>query len=138
MKPQDEAQIYELMTQLKGDPLPYAQFERVFAAYLADESVRCIVAREDENVLGFASVHTRMLMHHASPVSELQELVVAESCRGRGIGSALLEAAKREAVRRKSPQLELCCNLKNTAAQGFYERSGMSWTHRKYLWKPEK
>lgn len=87
MRPQDEAQIYELMTQLKGDPLPYAQFERVFAAYLADESVRCIVAREDENVLGFASVHTRMLMHHASPVSELQELVVAESCRGRGIAA---------------------------------------------------
>ncbi|MDO4356878.1 MAG: GNAT family N-acetyltransferase [Clostridia bacterium] len=138
MRPEDATQVYDLMTQLEGgQPLPRAGFERAFAAYLADADVKCIVARDGERILGFASVHTRLLMHHAAPVSELQELVVADGCRGRGLGKMLLDAARREAVRRGSPQLELCCNRNNESADGFYRHCGMTWTHRKYLWRAD-
>ena len=138
MRREDMEQVYALMTQLEGgESLPRAGFECAFDAYLTDPDVAGIVVREAERICGFASVHTRLLMHHAAPVSELQELVVAEDCRGQSLGRMLLDAARQEAIRRGSPQLELCCNRNNAPAHEFYQHCGIQWTHKKYLWRPE-
>lgn len=133
----DRKQVYGLMNELEGGQLSCCAFDRAFNAYMDDPDVHCIVAREDGRVIGFASIHIRMLMHHAAPVAELQELIVSESYRGRGLGKQLLETAKQLTRRNGSPQLEVCCNVRNIAGQAFYQHCGMELSHWKYLWKPE-
>lgn len=135
--PEDREQVYALMTELEGEVLPRDRFDRAFDAYLQDEGIHCVVARDGECVMGFISVHSRWLMHHASPVCEVQELIVSAEYRGKGIGKELLNAAKRIAEKGGSPQLEVCCNVRNCSGQKFYESCGMKWSHKKYIWKPE-
>lgn len=137
MRTADRQQVYGLMNELEGEQLDCGAFDRAFDAYMDDPDVHCVVVREDGRAIGFASVHVRMLMHHAAPVAELQELIVGEAYRGKGLGKQLLETAKRIAQINGSPQLEVCCNVKNVAGQAFYQRCGMGLSHKKYLWKPE-
>ena len=135
--PEDREQVYALMTELEEEMLPRDRFDRAFDAYLQDEGVHCVVAREGNRAVGFISVHARWLMHHAAPVCEVQELIVSAGCRGKGIGRELLNAAKQIAETIGSPQLEVCCNVRNCSGQKFYESCGMEWSHKKYIWKPE-
>lgn len=135
--PEDREQVYALMTELEGEVLPRDRFDRAFDAYLQDEGIHCMVARDGKCVIGFISVHSRWLMHHVSPVCEVQELIVSAEYRGKGIGKELLNAAKRIAEKGGSPQLEVCCNVGNCSGQKFYESCGMKWSHKKYIWKPE-
>ena len=137
LRPEDREQIYALMTELEGEVLPRDRFDRAFDAYLQDEGIHCAVAREGACAVGFISVHSRWLMHHAAPVCEVQELIVSAEYRGKGIGRALLNAAKRIAETIGSPQLEVCCNVRNCSGQRFYESCGMKWSHKKYIWQPE-
>jgi len=137
LRPEDREQVYALMTELEGEALPRNQFDRAFDAYMQDEGIHCAVARDGECAIGFISVHSRWLMHHAAPVCEVQELIVTAGYRGKGVGSELLNAAKRIAEKVGSPQLEVCCNAANSSGQKFYESCGMKWSHKKYIWKPE-
>ena len=135
--PEDREQVYALMAELEGEVLPRDRFDRAFDAYIQDEGIHCVVAREGNRAAGFISVHARWLMHHAAPVCEVQELIVSAGYRGKGIGKGLLNEAKRIAEKVGSPQMEVCCNVANSDGQTFYESCGMKWSHKKYIWKPE-
>ena len=137
LRPDDREAVYALMTELEGEVLPGDRFDWAFDAYLQDEGIHCAVAREGKNAVGFISVHSRWLMHHAAPVCEVQELIISAGYRGKGIGRELLNAAKRIVETIGGPQPEVCCNVRNCSGQKFYESCGMKWSHKKYIWKPE-
>ena len=51
-------------------------------------------------------------------------MVVAESARGEGAGTRLLEAMEEALLARGATRLELTSNLKRTDAHAFYEKRG--------------
>jgi ribosomal protein S18 acetylase RimI-like enzyme len=56
----------------------------------------------------------------------IDDLVVAESARSKGIGAYLLSEAKKLASAEGCAQLRLCTGIQNERGKSFYERNGLS------------
>ena len=131
-RPEHFPQIYSLICELEEAPLDRAKLEAVYLRNLTDPGIHYLIALENGGAAGFASVHVQCLLHHGGKIAELQEIVVAESRRGQGIGSLLFSEAEKTARTAGCLQLEVCCNRKRTASHRFYERQGMAASHFKF------
>lgn len=63
----------------------------------------------------------------------IDDLVVKEGYRSRGLGAKLLEFAENEARKRACKGLRLCTGVTNTSGKKFYERNG--WIARAIAYK---
>ena len=131
-RPEHFPQIYSLICELEEAPLDRTKLEAVYLQNLADPNIHYLIALENGGAAGFASVHVQCLLHHGGKIAELQEIVVAESRRGQGIGSLLFSEAEKTARAAGCLQLEGCCNRKRTDSHRFYERQGMVASHFKF------
>ena len=131
-RPEPFPQIYSLICELEEAPLDRTKLEAVYLQNLADPNIHYLIALENGGAAGFASVHVQCLLHHGGKIAELQEIVVAESRRGQGIGSLLFSEAEKTARAAGCLQLEVCCNRKRTDSHRFYERQGMVASHFKF------
>lgn len=131
-RPEHFPQIYSLICELEEAPLDRTKLEAVYLQNLADPNIHYRVALENGEVVGFASVHVQHLLHHGGKIAELQEIVVAESRRGQGLGNLLFSEAEKTARAAGCLQLEVCCNRKRTDSHRFYERQGMAASHFKF------
>jgi GNAT superfamily N-acetyltransferase len=107
------------------------RIQKHIALCLQDESHTLFVAENTSgNVIGYAAVHWLPYLMLKAPEGYVSELFVAESERGKGIGSQLLEVAKDEAKRRGCSRLSLL-SIKHRESYklGFYKKRG--WTERK-------
>ena len=82
------------------------------------------VYEEDGRVVGFLSEMFYMSFFHRVGTAQVNELVVDENCRGKGIGRALMNAAEDEARRRDMDELEVGTEQDNLKAQAFYRKYG--------------
>lgn len=124
--------VYELICALEKTAIPREKFKLIFVSNSMLPTVRYRVAVLEEKVIGFCSVHIQSLLHHWSDVAEVQELIVHESYRGKGIGKLLLDDAIAFAKERGCTQIELATNRKRRDAQRFYEREGWTPSHFKF------
>jgi ribosomal protein S18 acetylase RimI-like enzyme len=83
-----------------------------------------LVAECDGRVAGFLSLMFYKTFLHRVGTALINELVVDEKVRGAGIGGALLQRAKEEALARHMDELEVCTDRDNLAAQQFYRTHG--------------
>lgn len=83
-RPEHFPQIYSLICELEEAPLDRTKLEAVYLRNLTDPGIHYLVALENGEAAGFASVHIQHLLHHGGKIAELQEIVVAESRRGQG------------------------------------------------------
>ncbi len=108
--------IMEIENQSFSDPWSRAGF----ADYL-DVPDGEIVALEDRGaVAGFAVYHVSF------EESELYNIAVRESCRGQGLGRALLDAVLDRARARGAEKMYLEVRKSNAAARGLYKAAGFA------------
>jgi GNAT superfamily N-acetyltransferase len=88
------------------------------------ELYRIIVSVENDRVVGLVSIVLYKTLLHAGGTALINELVVAEGVRGRGIGGKLVEAAISEARRLGMDEVEVGTEIENAAARSFYRRVG--------------
>jgi len=131
----DQKTVYTLLCALEERALPEAVFAEIYAHNLAQPMIRYLVAEDAGAVRGFVSVHMDRLLHHASLVGEVQELVVEEAWRGRGMGAELLRAARREAKAAGCSQMGLNSGFERPRAHAFYERNGWARDHFNFTYK---
>ncbi len=81
-----------------------------------------LVADEDGAVVGMVSVQTLISTAEGAAVGLMEDLVVAEGCRGRGIGSRLLHAALAWAREQGLTRVQLLADKNNAEALRFYSR----------------
>ena len=124
--------VYALLNELEDCPVPEPAAREVFFQNLENPEVFYFAACESSRVVGFASLHMQRLLHHAALVGEMQELVVAAACRGRGVGGRLFECVRLTAQRHGCVQLEVCCNKKRELSHRFYRSQGMTGNHYKF------
>lgn len=95
--------------------------------------VHLVVAEVDGDVAGTATlVVVPNLTHGGRPWMQLENMVVDEAMRGRGVGRALMEAAERMARQHGCYKIQLQSAEHRTDAHRFYEAAGFRATSRGY------
>ena len=128
----DEEFVYELVTTLMAVSLDQKSFHDVFVQNLHNNNVLYYVVERDGCVVGFASLHIEPQLHHAGLVGEIQELIVHETVRDKGIGAQLVSRLEQEAEKRGCVSIEVTTKNFRIDAQRFYEQVGFKRTHENF------
>lgn len=128
---EDWPQIAGLLVELGRDVSPSAasnpSYVIRFGGHLALRESRTLVAEAaGGRLLGFVDLEFRQRLGHPRPQAWVNDLVVAESMRGRGIGASLLARAEELAIKRGCFRMSLETAGWREGTHRFYEREG--WT----------
>ena len=124
-RPDDAPAVSRLLGEL-GHPAPEADV-RARLEELERRSDHVVLVGEDASgVIAVASGFVTPVLHRPGLTGRISVMVVAESARGTGAGTRLLEAMEEALVAKGATRLELTSNLKRADAHAFYEKGG--WT----------
>ena len=84
------------------------------------------VAIENNKIIGFISLVFYKSFLHKEGTALINELIVAESHRNKGVGKFLIEKAIELAKKRGMEEIEVGTELSNTVAQKFYKKVGFN------------
>jgi putative acetyltransferase len=116
--------LFDAYRQFYGRPSDPEGARRFLAERLdRDESVILAVV-EDGRAVGFTQLYPSFSSVSMKPIWVLNDLFVDEAARGRGVGAALLRAARRHAGRTGAVRLALSTSVTNATARSLYERDG--------------
>jgi len=93
---------------------------------LTDANSHFLVAEMDRVVVGFINITTRKALLHRGPSGVIDELVVAKTCRGRGIGKRLLSATIEKCRQLGCSEVEVSTEKENARAIEFYMKCGFN------------
>jgi GNAT superfamily N-acetyltransferase len=121
---EDLAAISALLGEL-GHPLPCESVRAQFAELDALGS-RCatFVAAVSGRAVGLASAFATPVLHRPHPVGRISVLVVDRAFQGRGVGTALIEAAERFLAGRGCGRIEVTSAAHRRDAHQFYAARG--------------
>lgn len=105
-----------------------ARQQRGLAMMLANPQGCLLVAEEDGRVVGMCSGQLLVSTAEGGPALLVEDVVVDEQWRGRGVGRLLMEAVSRWAGERKVSRLQLLAARNNAPALAFYRRLGWKST----------
>jgi len=128
----DIEKVYHLLCELEDKQLPFEQYREAYLINMNNPSVYYWICEDGGMAVAFASLHIQTLLHHCSPVAEIQELVVKAGYKGQGIGKKMVLLIKKTAIEKGCSLLEVCCNRKRTSSHIFYEHCEMENTHYKF------
>lgn len=123
-------QLFAEMARL--DPVRFREAEQdetLVLNLISDDSAAFLIAEGKEGVMGFA-----LMLEDFAPdyrcvaprkTAVLMDLVTDEPYRGRGVGKALLKAARIWACDHGARHLQLNCLSNNRQALRFYRRNGL-------------
>jgi len=83
-----------------------------------------LVARQGGSILGFINFSTRQTVMHPAPSGLIDELVVSESSRGKGVGKQLMRAVVDKCRELGCCEVEVSTEKSNTKARRFYRDCG--------------
>jgi N-acetylglutamate synthase-like GNAT family acetyltransferase len=110
-------------THLEDEPA----LDEVLEAVLADPGRGVWLAERAGAIVGLCSLSIRAQLRLAGVLVTIEELVVKDDARGAGIGSALLQLARNEAVRVGARRVELLTNRTRDAyLREFYVKRGFT------------
>ena len=108
-----------------GDRSPRPEAVRARLSELLEEPrVRVLVAEDEGDIVGAASLWIKPDLAHGDTVIEVPMLVVASNARRRGIGKLLVEEIQNIAAAENAALIELVATHDNDAARAFYRTLG--------------
>jgi len=131
-RPDDAPSLSVLLAQL-GYPAAAEEIPERLMAMVEFPGALALVAVEGEHVVGLMTAHIIPAIHASEPVALLTSLVVADSHRGRGIGSRLVSEAERWGAGHGAVRLSVTSGVQRVDSHRFYEqrnyqRSGFRFT----------
>jgi GNAT superfamily N-acetyltransferase len=127
-RPTDSAAIASLMGQLGYPAWPEEIPARLKELALDAKTSAVWVAELDGQAVGIATAKQFPAIHQSTPVVWLTALVVAESARGRGVGTRLVNEAEEWAREQGARKIALTSALHRDEAHDFYKRLGYEHT----------
>ena len=111
------------------EPLAGKDAERRFGEVLADPDQETLVAEAEGEVVGTLVVAILPnLAHGGAPYAVVDNVAIAETQRGKGVGTLLMRAAVEKARLAGAYKLTLSANLSRERAHEFYRRLGLKQT----------
>ncbi len=132
----DLDEIFNLLNQLYKNQLNYEKFKEIYKMKLNDKNSYYIVAIENNKIIGVLTSELQIKLHRAKKQSFIEDLIVDESYRNRGIGKALLQNAVDYAKNNDCEVIELTSYINNEKSHKFYQNNGFnknSYKFKKYL-----
>src|SRR6185312_4530241 len=126
---QDALLVHKLICELENYTLDKDVFNENFRQNLNSSRVHYLVAIINNEIIGFVSCHGQLLLHHEGIVYEIQEIVVSNEHRSKGIGKKLLHVLEEIISKEDYKLLEVACNMKRKDAHRFYLANGFDQTH---------
>lgn len=124
--------LSELLAQL-GYPATAEEIPQRLSALENFPHALALVALDGPSVVGLITAHMIPSVHAKEPIAMLTTLVVAETHRGKGIGSQLVSGAERWAVENGAGRVSVVSGLQREESHHFYEnrdykRTGLRFT----------
>lgn len=117
----DAPALARMLDQL-GYPTEAGEIPGRLARMAERPGTTVFVAEQRDEPVGVVTVHLFPSLHTSEPVAWLTALVVDESVRGTGVGSALVQRAEEWAQRHGAKRLSLTSHLRRSEAHEFYKR----------------
>ena len=130
--------MYEWLFAPPGSVPTRWDAERARAAIadaIADQEAAVLVAEHRGELLGLCTAYLDMNSVRFGPRCWVEDLAVSPDHRSRGVGKALLDAAKDWARDRGATHLELDSSDARADAHRFYEREDPSWRSVCFAWE---
>jgi ribosomal protein S18 acetylase RimI-like enzyme len=122
----DSSAIVQLIRELAataGDASPIT--EAYVAKYLSSATGAILLAEMQQEVVGLLSYSLRPDLYHAAATCLIEELIVLEVKRGKGVGSQLLEELVTRLAGMGCPEVSVTTMPDNAGAIRFYRRHGL-------------
>lgn len=130
---EDGPRIVALDRELAGfeklQPPDDAEAARLLSWIFESKRLEALVAELDGGIEGMALFYEGLGTFRAKPFLYLEDLVVSEAARSRGVGEALMAALAREALSRDALRIEWAVLDWNGRAIAFYDRLGARRPH---------
>jgi len=118
----DINQINSLAEELLGSPV--GDREEMFVKALENKNYLCLVAETNGEVVGFIDMWAFPDASHGAYLAQIQNLIVTEKMRGKGIGTRLIEEIIRFFKKKKYHELHVWTEKENRSAVQLYKRLG--------------
>ena len=108
----DQAQVFDLLRQLMTSvnaesPINKPSGAKTFREVIEEEKGAVLLAEENGQMLGLITLSYTVAIRCGGIYSCIEEFIVTESARGKGVGSKLLEAAIKKATEKGSYELQV-------------------------------
>lgn len=122
---EDFDEVAELLRQLWPDkPIDLPSLRPVFERALVSDSQKYICAAENGKVVGFGSLTIKNNLWQQGSICHIDELVVDNAYRHRGVGTQILQQLIGIAKEKGCRRIELDSAFHRKEAHQFYERLG--------------
>lgn len=125
MAEDDYHDVYRLYRQMNGTSYREMEFARIFNKFLDSNDRAAYVATVSKRIIGLITLYYFDSFRYSGPIASIQELVVTEEFRGRGVGKALVEFVKGKVCEKQCHDLEIATDLGQSGANSFYEKCGL-------------
>lgn len=127
--------VFNLICELENTAFDFEAFSEVYIANLNDKSIHYFLAKENDQALGFVSLYVQNLLHHCGKTGEIQELVIKDGYRSKGVGKLLLEKAEQLGTELGLQEIEVTSNKMRDRAHRFYIKENYADSHKKFTKK---
>lgn len=124
--------IYNFINTLENTVFDKAIQQKIFSENLKNENIIYLLAFDDVEPAGYISCHVQWLLHHAALIGEIQEMIVSEKFRSKGLGKLLMAELIKIAKSKGIDQLEVTSSKRREDAHRFYIREGFAQSHFKF------
>lgn len=136
MELEDLDDVFRLLNELYKNKIQYDKFKEIYYQKLNDANSYYIVAVVNQKIVGVLISELQVQLHRAKKRGYIEDLIVDENYRNKGIGKSLLENAVSYARDNDCEVVDLTSYITNDNAHRFYEKNGFikhSYMFKKYL-----
>ena len=126
---------YARLPHIAGRGLPDDVIENLTVRLASTSGKQILLAVDDEKVVGVAVCFEGFSTFAGRPLLNIHDLAVTSDCRGKGVGTMLLDAVAERARELGCCRVTLEVDTDNPGAKKLYERSGFVMTQE--FWKKE-
>lgn len=135
LETEDLKQAYDLLNVLYENTIKYDVFVSKFNQLHADKNFYCVVAKEENKVFGIITARIINRIVKTKNILFIDDLIVDEKYRSKGIGQLLLDKAINFAKESDCETIELTSYISNEKSHKFYEKNSFVKQHYKFKHK---